>query len=316
MTRLVSNTRLAATFGLLAALAAGPALATDGPDQEKRWTAKGSLGVQYDDNVTTDDIDSTSNKSDVAAVIELGGTYSPAFGDPVGLELGYDFSQSLYQDLTDFNLQTHALSANVDYEVSGLDLGLNYLYARTFLGGDDFLGLHSVTPTVGRLVTDRWYVSLRYNYQNKDFIGAANSGRDSNVNSVTFDNFVFFMDGQAHLSFGYRLEGENAASREYDYLGHFFHLRWRSPLPVQALERWNPRVRAGLRYYIKNFTDVTPSIGTERDDKRATLSLGLSVDLTEHVEAKLDYEHIAAVSNLPSSDFDENVVTLTVGVSF
>lgn len=54
--------------GLLLATAMGGALADNGGN--KPWSLSGSVGFQYDDNVTTDEIDSTSNLSDTAAVIE------------------------------------------------------------------------------------------------------------------------------------------------------------------------------------------------------------------------------------------------------
>ena len=280
------------------------------------WNIVGSAGIQFDDNVTTDETDSSSNQSDKALVLEFGGTYSPAVGKAYGLELGYDFSQTLYEDLSSFDLQSHSFSASVEREFSGVDTGLIYLYSRTFLAGDDFLGLHSLTPTLGYGVRDWWYVSLRYNYQNKDFISADDDGRDSSVNSGTVDNFLFFMEGKAYLSVGYRAEKENADDNAFDYLGHFFHARLKMPVPARLVARWKPEVQLGYEYYTKNYSSVTTSIGDERQDDRTTVTLGLSADITKRLFAKFDFEHIEAVSNLSSSDFDENVVTLALGVRY
>ena len=47
-----------------------------------------------------------------------------------------------------------------------------------------------------------------------------------------------------------------------------------------------------------------------------TVTLGLSVDFTDHLFAKFDFERIEAVSNLASSDFDENIVTLALGLRY
>lgn len=299
--------------GLLLLTAMGAALADGG---NKSWSLSGSVGFQYDDNVTTDEIDNTSNLSDTAAVIEALVSYRPDMGKKFGLELSYDFSQSLYQDLSSFDMQSHLFSASIENEYKDYDIGLNYLYGRTFLGGDDFLSMHSITPTLGRSMTDTWYVSLRYNYQNKDFITGSNDGRDADFNSGTIDNFLFFMGGKGYFSFGYQAEDENTNSDEFDYFGHIFHARLKLPVPLDGLEAFNPVLNAGVKYSDKDYSSITSSIGAKRNDERTTINLGLDGDITRHVFAKFDYEYIDAQSNLASSDFTENIVTISVGARF
>ncbi|MBT5051077.1 MAG: outer membrane beta-barrel protein [Rhodospirillaceae bacterium] len=320
---MVEGTRISVIFHRTAtAMAAACILAmtvqsaTAQNNGQKPWSVSGSLGVQYNDNVTTDETDTTSNQSDKSLQLELGGLYKPKVGEKYGLELGYDFSQSIFEDLTDFNLQSHALSMGIEREYSGIDTSLTYLYVHTFLGGDNFLGLHSLTPSVGYSVNDFWYASGRYSYQNKDFKSAANNNRDSDVNSFTLDNFLFFMEGKGFVSLGYRIEGEDTQDIELDYLGHYFHARIKSPIPVNSLERWKPTVTAGYEYFKKDYSDITASIGAKREDERTTLKLGLSADITEHVKARLDYERIEAISNLSSSDFDENSVMVSLGFQY
>ncbi len=250
------------------------------------------------------------------AVLEAGGIYKPQFGERWGLELGYDFSQTLYEDQTSFDLQSHTVSGSVEDEINGFDTGFIYLYSRTKLGGDDFLGLHSLTPTLGYALHDRWYVSLRYNHINKDFIASSNDGRDASLNSGTIDNFLFFMDGKAYVSLGYKAEDENTDDTEFDYFGHFFHAKLKMPIPMKQIEKWNPVFRLGYEYYDKDYSNVTASIGEKRKDERTTVTLGLSADFSKHLFGKFNFEHIEAVSNLSSSDYDENVVTVALGVRY
>ncbi len=301
--------------GLIVLGIASAAVAAEG-DDERRWTIFAGAGIQFDDNVTTDEIDATSNQSDKAAVFEASGSFKPRLGQKLGLEVGYDFFQSLYEDLSDFDLQSHNISASVEREIWEIDSGLNYLYARIFLGGDDFLGLHSATPTLGYSVTSRFYVNLRYNYQNKDFTSSVNDGRDANTHSGTIDTFIFFLDAKGYLSLGYRAEDENTASDEFDYFGHFLHARLDAPIPLKPLARWNPRVTAAYEYSKQDFSNDTASIGRKREDERTTVGFGLSVDLTEHVVARFDYEHIEAISNLSSADFDDNIVTIVLAIRY
>ncbi len=310
-TRIAARVCAAAVVALFAASLIGGAQA-----QQKRWTVTGSVGFEVDDNVSTDELDNNSSLSDKALLIDLGGTYKPRFGDAYGLELGYDFSQSVHEDLSDFDLQTHSLSATVEREIAPWDLGFTYLYSRTFLGGDDFLGIHSLTPSVGRSVTDRWYVSLRYGLQIKDFIQNRNDARDAVNNGLTVDNFIFFDQSRSYISVGYRIEDENTDGDAFDYVGHFLHVRAKLRLPIEQLRRFNPTLRLGYQFSKKDFSSITPSIGADRDDERMTFSGALSLDLTETVNTELSFETIEAVSNLASADFDETVVTFKVGVKY
>ena len=281
---------------------------------KKRWKLGASVGYQYDDNVTTDEIDVSSNLQDTAFVFQANASYKLLQGEPVGLEAGYDFYQSLYDEQSDFDLQSHTLSLYAEKEISGVDTGLLYLYTRSLLGGDDFLGIHSVTPSVGYAFTPRWYANFSYNFQDKNFI--TNNDRDATLHGLGMNNFLFFMDGKAYLSFGYRIESEDAKGPEFDYLGHFFHAKVRTPIPLDAIARWNPMATVGWAYFVKNYANDTPAIADERKDKRTTLTLDLTADVTQYAQAKFSYERIEAISNLASSDFNENIVTFSVGVKF
>lgn len=218
--------------------------------------------------------------------------------------------------MTDFDLQLHTLSASVEREYGEIDTGLLYLYSRTFLGGDDFLDIHNITPSLGHAFSERWYLSLRYSYQAKDFIQGSNDGRDATNNSFTIDNFLFFQDGKGQLSLGYRIEGENTSSDAFDYLGHFFHARLKLPISAAALAPYNPVFRLGLEYSTKDYSSVTSSIGTERSDDRTSFTVGVEADVVKGVTAKLEYEKIEVVTNLPSADYDENVITLKLVFSY
>ena len=176
-------------------LAAGTAAAGEGG---KRWTINLSIGLQHDNNVTTDEVDNVSNLSDEAAVIDLSGTYK-AYDGPGGvIELGYDFFQSFYDKLTDFDLNSHTFSISGKRQIGEFDTGLLYLYSRTLLDGKDFLGIHSIAPNVGYAVTPELYLSGRYNFQDKDFISSP--GRDGRQHAASIDAFFFFMNNTNRLN--------------------------------------------------------------------------------------------------------------------
>ncbi|HEX4997673.1 MAG TPA: surface lipoprotein assembly modifier [Terriglobia bacterium] len=295
-------------------------LATPGEAQSRtglnRWSARGAAGVQFDNNVTTAETDTTSNQGDHAAVFELGAAYRPSLGDPAKLELGYDFSQSLYANLDEFDLQSHTFSAAVEHEAGGIDFGLNYLLGRSSFGREAFLSLHSITPTAGISVSDAWYANVRYSAVSKHFLRGADEPRDGWNHSLTLDNFIFFQNNRSYVSAGYKIENENTNGPQFNYLGHVFWGRLKYALPIERLARLNPTLQTGGLYYTRHYDNVTPSIAEKREDKRKEFTASLTADIVDPLYAVFSYEYIDAISNLPTADYVEQIVTLRLGFRF
>ena len=192
-------------------LAVGAAHAAEA---KKPWKLTASAGIQFDDNVNTSSLDNTTGSGDKAAVLEFSAEYKVLDSKALGLEISYNFSQSLYEDLSDFDLHSHTGSLFADREVAGYNVSAFYGYTRTLLGGFHFLELNNFQPSVGRLVTDNWYVNLAYNYQNKKFINA--NERDSNLNAGEITNFIFFNKSKSFVKLGYRFEEENSPAAQFD----------------------------------------------------------------------------------------------------
>jgi len=291
--------------GLAAAQAAGPS------SQEKStspWSLEASAGLEYDDNLTIEELDVTSGVSDMAAVFDFSLGYKvPGLSD-YEVEAGYDFYQSLYEDYSEFNLQTHSLHGSISREVNEVDTGLAYRYTRARLDNDDFLQIHHLQPNLGFSVQPSWYLTLAYSYQDKKFFNV--SRRDGDQHALILDNYIVFNDNKSHIRLGYRGEDEDTDGPEFDYTGHYFNAGLSTPLNVLPKMA---KLELGYQYYTKDYSNITPSIGEKRDDDRHTFNAKVTMELPNKFFTTLNYEHINADSNLPSADFDENITTLSVG---
>ena len=69
----------------------------------RAWSLSASAGLQYDDNVTIDEVDQTSEVGDEALLLGLSASYRLPVGAPWTLEAGYDFSLTDYRDLSQFD---------------------------------------------------------------------------------------------------------------------------------------------------------------------------------------------------------------------
>lgn len=276
----------------------------------KPWSFAFQTGFEYDDNVTVSEQDLTTELGDFSYVFEFSGTYKILQKPKYELEAGYDFFQSLYDDLSAFDLQSHIFSLNGSYELKGLDLGLFTFYNRTTLGAEDFLEIYTVSPSVGFSAFDNSYTTVNYTYKDINFFDLQN--RDAQNHGFGVNNFLFFLGGKAMLVIGYQFENEITLGPEFDYLGHF--LKTSVKLPIPLLDQ--TKVTFGYKYYFKDFKNVTASIGEKRDDFRHSAELHIFQPIYKNLYSKLNYEYVNSISNLASSDYQENTVNLLLGISF
>lgn len=270
---------------------------------EKNWSLNLDAGIEYDDNLTVEEQDLVSDQSDSAAVFELDGVYR--FGEAVPLrpEISYNFYQSFYDDYSTYDMQSHTLSLAGEREYGEATAGLDYSYAYMTLDSDGFLQTHSLTPSIGYSFAPEIYLYASYILMDKDFRQSANNPRDAVNNSLGADLFYFF-NGNAtdFCQLGYRYEDENATGSEYEYQGHGIRAALQMMLPYDL------KMRLVYRYHLKDYRNITPSIGAEREDTKNAIRLTLTRPVYEKLSVKVDYQHLDNDSNLPSNDYSENIV--------
>ena len=276
----------------------------------KPWRLKVGLGGEYDDNLTVEEQDLATDQADFATVLELEGGYRFQVPKPYEAEISYSLYQSLYNDYSQFDLQTHTLGLAGSRDFDGVEAGLSYAYSYMFLGREGFLQSHRLTPNVGFSLPYGLYASLSYNLEDKDFRKTTDNGRDAVNQAVGGDIFAFFLENRGYVQIGYRLESENATAAEFDYWGQTMLVA------VQVPGWYDTKARLSVKHQDKEYRHVTPAIGVERDDTKQTVGLTISRKFLERYEAKVDYQYIDSDSNLESSDYTENVLFFGVSVVF
>lgn len=279
----------------------------------RRWWASGSAGLEYDDNLTVSELDVTTGQSDVAGVFTASAGARLLERGPDRLEASYDFSQSLYAQFGDLDLQTHTIALEAGSELAGLDPTLGYRFLHATLGGDDFLDLHHVTLGLGTLLAPRWYATVGYHFEDRRL--AEDEARDATRLALSADHLLFLGERRAQARLGWRLELQDARDDEFDYLGNTLVLGIESVLPVSWLER-PPRGQLEWDFEARNYSAITASIGEKRQDRRHTVRLQLAQPLLRHLSAVLEYRFVSSNSNLPSQDYDENVVGVRAEAAF
>ncbi|MCG8440512.1 MAG: DUF2860 domain-containing protein [Caulobacterales bacterium] len=301
-----------AAAALLCAAAPWPAVAQlrgDSPPWPVEIEVSG--GVEYDSNVSVNELDANTGDGDIAAIFEVDIDYERDLGENTELDLAYGVSQSLFQDLDDFNLQIHLATADISHDFGGVDVGGAYRLAYSRLGGEGFLTIQQLSPYVSTFLTKSLFLRADYTYADKNF--QTRDRRDADTHAIGGDLYYFLNGVRSYVILGYDYETTDSVGDEFDFSAHNAKVRYSRRIAMRGRDA---ELKLGWRFETRDYDAVTPSIGEVRDDDRHRLEAELELPLTDRVYALTEYEYGAFSSNLPSADFNQNVASARLGMRF
>lgn len=298
-----------ASLGLAAAalLASTSAQAQD----DQPWSLGVTAGISYDDNVTVEQLDVKSGVSDTIGNFGLSAGYEVLDSKTNQLKLSYDFSQSLHDKLTNFDLQSHAVGFTGSTDLGGVSLGYSYKFFHMLLGGKSFLNMHVVNPSLSGFVTPNLYVRGSYFYFDKSFHTFV--GRNASYHQPDLAIYYFFNQSKSYVSVGGHYEIENTAAPQYDYKGYAFTTALQVPVDLSVR---TVKFQLGYTYLHRDYDNITPSIAAKRFETRSTVKLSAEIPLVDRLAFTLDYKYVDRDSNLLATKYSENVVGGTLGYDF
>ncbi len=305
------------SFVTLVTLAAAAQFAVQSVSaQNKSWWLDLEAGVEFDDNVAVEQNDDNSESGDVAAILELDGGYKLVDEKDARVEVGYNFYQSLYQDMNEFNYQSHNPSFMAWIKPGGIKLGFEYSYTHSLLDDSFFLDLHMVSPTISAILSDEFYVTAYYRFYDKNY-NSSDDDRDAQTHQTGADVYYYFdRPNKGYFSFGGGFTSEDTSGPAFDYDG--FLGRAAVQIPVELFEK-KGRVKLSYAYQKRDYDNVeslTPITTETRLDDRHTLRLNTELELTTELKVVAEYRHVSRNSNLATSDYQENIGSVGFRYSF
>lgn len=293
-------------------LIAIPAFAQSSEVDEKTespFSFEFSAGVEYDDNISVNELDTNTNSDDFSAVFDGNIRFEKDVGSNTDFELSYNFSQSLHDEFTDFDIQSHLGSASISHDFGSFDAGAAYRFVFSRLGGESFLTLQQFSPYVTKFFGGKFFIRADYTYTDKDFDNRVD--RDAETHAGGAD-FYYFIDGvRTYLVFGYKYKNEDAVDPQFDFNAHNLKVQFSQRFPIG--ER-NLKLKVRWRYETRDYTSITPSINAQRDDDRHRLEIELEIPITDRIFVLAEYEYSDFSSNLPSADYTQSFAGLRVGI--
>jgi hypothetical protein len=230
---------------------------------------------------------------------------------PFSATLGYNFNDTSHSEFSAFDLTIHRISADLAYDFGALDLGLLYHDIHARLDDDGFLDIQQVNPYVSYMMNKRLLLRAGYAHSEKDFL--TNAERIADNDGLSVDGY-WFVDGlNRYVVMGLKVDREDAVDSQFDYRSDRIKLQF-----SQRFEAWGKPVTMKLRtqYDVRDYDNVTESIGERREDKRSRAGVSTELALTEWLEVEGVAELANNQSNLASVDFSEKVYTLNLSASF
>ncbi|MEQ1755451.1 MAG: hypothetical protein ABL973_15115 [Micropepsaceae bacterium] len=302
---------------LLVSAVSVPAFTAPGSAESKSWWLDVEGGAEYSDNVALEQSDANSTSSDLAAVMELDAGYKFVDEKDARVEVGYNFYQSIYQDLSAFNYQSHNPSFMAWIKPGGIKLGFEYSYTHSLLDGDFFLDQHMLSPTVSAFVSDDFYLTGYYRYFDKNY-NHADDARDAKTHQVGADLYYYFdRPNKGFLSFGAGFTSEDTQGAAFDYDGLMGRAAVQFPLELFARKAHLKFSYAYQKRDYDNPESLTPPVaGESRSDDRHTFKVMTDVELDDNLKAIAEVRRVSRNSNLAASDYVENVGAVSLKYSF
>lgn len=268
-------------------------------------------GGEYDSNVVVSETDQNTGAGNFSAELDLLTEYEVKFSRKGSVEVGYTFSQSLHQELSQFDVQTHGFKAGIKQRFGAFKLGINYRYYNSSLDGNGFLTLQRISPYVTFYAGKSFLVRATYSYEDKDLKTSIN--RDATSNIFGADAYLLVDGSRTYFSFGYQMKILDAVGPEFDYDANIARARFTTRVPLLGK---TSKFRIGVNYEKRDYDNITLSLGEPRDDKRLTLKTSLKVPFGDHFYVLGSLRYRDYQSNFLSADYSEYVSSLQFGFAF
>jgi hypothetical protein len=268
-----------------------------------RYSAEVAIGAEYDSNVTVDELDASSNRSDYALSLDGKIGVRKQLTGATDIALNYDFSQDSYQEFSRLDRQTHIVGVNLGSKLQAVDTGLSLYYVNSRLDGDGFLDLYRVSPSVSGFITKKWFSRAAYVWSDKRIAGR--SDRNATIGAGELDVYYFARGLRSYFNAGYRFKQEDATLKHLDYRAHGGKLRHVSR--IEAGDRMI-KLEIAYRFEDREYSGITPGIDAARSDLRQRWQVDLELPLSEKSVLQFYTSYGNYDSNFFFVDYEQAVI--------
>lgn len=266
-----------------------------------------SAGVQYNNNIGVDDADFQVRKGDGSALLGAGVTLTPVATRRTTLRFSYTYDEARNFNLTDFDLTIHAAGAGFARRFGKINAAVDYQYSHVILGDAAYLDMHLVSPSLSAFATKNLFLRGAFTWLRKDFVTA--NRLDARTAMLGVDAYRFFAKRKGYIALGLRGDDERTTGPEFAFRA--LQASVRVQVPVRLLGK-DARARVGYAWQVRDYTAITPSIGSERHETRSTLNAALDFPLSAHFTLRPIARYVDRRSNVDLYRYKEKMASLAL----
>ncbi len=252
-----------------------------------------SLGSEFDSNLAIESEESSS-ESDIALLLGADAEFYARYKKNIRLNANYNFSESIHQDLSEFDLQTHVLRAGGDYDNNNDTYAAYLTVIHAFLDGSDYLSIHQVSPSFSRLIGNRFYSRNTLTFGEKHYKDQA--FRNSYLSELQSDLYFFQKGTSLYWLGSIAISQDNAAEKGLDYLSLRMKGQWIKKLEVFD---YNAKARMDVRWEQRNYNDSL------RDETRIRFQTQLNINIDKQLTITPFLEYGNYASEIPELDYSQ-----------
>lgn len=269
------------------------------------------LSGQYDDNVPFEpaDQDLYTDEADWAGIGQLSAQYHFIKTPSFTAGLGYAHYQSLYRDLTEFNLIGSTPNLFASVALSRFRFNLSYLPTYFWIDSKDYLMRHKFQQDTIWRITPAFNsrLSLQYSADNH-FVSPDRSGATL---TGAGDLYYVFSSRKDSLFCGIQYELKTADHPDYEYHAGDAKIGMVISLP------FNFQTHITGRYSLKQYRNIDSNYAEKRKDDKFALEISLARALySDWLFSELSYACTHNESNIPVYSYRRNVFSVSAILRF
>ena len=268
------------------------------------------LGLEHSDNLSILEIETISERSDLARRLSAELSYYWQPSSAVTVDAMYQYSQLHYQQLTDYNLSLHSGFFDASYAYQQWIVGFTPAYSKARLAGEDFLTQSQAGFYLARLVGTQSYLRASLMLSDKKLTDLP----ERSARPVQFNaDWYWFLSQRRLVQLQLQTGQERANNSVYDYRLIGTRLRYSERFSwLERQHRWQITGRAQYRPYRGEWTELASA----RRDQHYGISAELSFGLWQQLSLVSQLEMARYRSNLDSADYRETRAALLLQASF
>lgn len=275
------------------------------------FSFEANVGRKYDDNVSVDELDSSTGLGDHANLYKAAAGFNYQLGESGKLSGRYSYSGTAYDTFDQFDIDTTLATLGYAHDFGGYKAGFSFRRADSELGGDDFLALDQFSVYFSTFLKKKLFFKTSYTLSDKDF--DSRDDRDADKSALAADLYYFANGVKNYYLVGYKYTDEDANVAFYGYQSHKVKARY--VVNFSLFER-RLKWKIGLSHEQRDYADINPSIGEERSDDRTALQTSLEIPIGKDFFAMLELERANYDSNLESADYSQNEISFRLGYKY